>query len=175
MQSPRRRNFVEQSQKRKRATISRFAIRAICLIGCADTEAKDYFVIAGGSAGLAFSPQTTDIVIGDTVTFLNFGGLHNVVADDGSFRCAEGCDNDGHGGTGAPSGELWSVTIPFSNAGTVGYFCETHGSPNQGMFGTINVSAATVVTPAPTVDGRWRWMLLCVLIAAALVRLRRAR
>ena len=145
-------------------------------LGCSTpVHAKDYFVIAGGSAGLAFSPQTMDIVAGDTVTFLNFGGLHNVVADDGSFRCAEGCDNDGHGGTGAPSSQLWSVTIPFSSAGTVGYFCETHGSPNQGMFGTINVAPAPVVTPAPSIDGRWRWILLGVLMAAALVRLRRAR
>ena len=66
-----------------------------------------------------------------------------VVADDGSFRCARGCD--GQGGNGGASSANWGVSLTFTQVGTVGYFCETHGMPNGGMFGTIIVQALTPV------------------------------
>jgi len=144
----------------------------------ATAHADTAIVIVGGN-GLAFSPQTTDINAGDTVTFLNFGGVHNVVADDGSFRCAHGCDNDGHGGSGAASGQPWQVSITFPNAGTVGYFCETHGAPGVGMFGTINVAGPQPPPPPPApsaipLGGRWMLALLAfALVAGARWRLRR--
>lgn len=147
------------------------------LFHCAGAGAAVAYVIVGGN-GLTFSPQTIDINAGDTVTFLNFGGLHNVDADDGSFRCAQGCDGDGHGGSGNPSGQLWSVSIDFPNAGTIGYFCETHGAPGSGMFGTIHVLGTppvATVTPAPT-GGMWfDVVLVAALTAAAALRMRRAR
>ncbi len=44
------------------------------------------------------------INVGDTVTFTNSGGTHNVVSDTaGMFRCANGCD--GAGGNGKPSAD----------------------------------------------------------------------
>lgn len=144
-------------------------------------QAKTVFVTVGGQNGLAFSPQTIDIDAGDTVTFLNFGGLHNVVADDGSFRCARGCDNDGRGGSGAASSQLWSVSIDFPNAGTVGYFCETHGAPGTGMFGTINVLGPPPPPPPPNpsaipMGGEWFLVLLGgAVIACAAPWLRRRR
>jgi plastocyanin len=145
----------------------------------AEARAETAFVIVGGQE-LTFSPQTIDINAGDTVTFLNFGGVHNVVADDGSFRCAHGCDNDGHGGNGGATGQLWSVSVNFPNVGTVGYFCETPGAPGTGMFGTINVHGAAPPPPltpdAVSVDNRWFFALLAVsLIACAAPWLRRAR
>jgi plastocyanin len=144
----------------------------------ANARADTSIVIVGGT-GLTFSPQTIDINAGDTVTFLNFGGLHNVVADDGSFRCAHGCDNDGHGGSGAASSQRWQVSIDFPRAGTVGYFCEIHGTPGTGMFGTINVHGVAAPPPPPEavpVDNRWLFALLAVLlIACAAPWLRRAR
>jgi plastocyanin len=75
------------------------------------------------------------INVGDTVTFRNNGGNHNVAADDGSFRCANGCD--GQGGNGNPSTATWSFTRTFNEAGVVGYNCETHQA--VGMVGTITV------------------------------------
>jgi plastocyanin len=149
------------------------------LFGFVNAQASVAYVIVGGQ-GLTFSPQTIDINAGDTVTFLNFGGVHNVVADDGSFRCAHGCDNDGHGGNGGATGQLWSVSVDFPNAGTIGYFCETHGTPGTGMFGTINVLGA-VPPPAPAASevstgGIWFLLLLgTALIACAAPWLRRAR
>jgi plastocyanin len=152
----------------------------LMLFGVVNAQANVSYVIVGGQ-GLSFSPQTIDITAGDTVTFLNFGGVHNVVADDGSFRCAHGCDNDGHGGNGAATGQLWLVSIDFPNAGTVGYFCETHGAPGTGMFGTINVLGAAPPPPPPVASevstgGTWLLAMLgAALIACAAPWLRRAR
>ena len=82
-----------------------------------------------------FSPATVNLAAGGTVTFTNSGGFHNVTANDGSFRCSNGCD--GQGGNGNPSTNAWSVTITFPDSGAVGYSCEVHGG--VGMRGTINV------------------------------------
>src|SRR6185295_17796818 len=104
-------------------------------------RATDHPVQAG--SGTTFSPQLLTIQVGDTVTWTHVGSFsHNVVADDGSFRCAAGCD--GEGGNGTPSNSSWSFTRTFNTAGTVGYHCEVHGSPGSGMFGTITVQGAPV-------------------------------
>ncbi len=58
--------------------------------------------------------------------------------------------------TGNASSDLWVATITLSEPGTVGYFCEPHGSPGAGMFGTIQVLAPAVpATPAPWVGSVW--------------------
>ena len=154
---------------------------ALCALLCAAGRAgaTTWFVVVGGQS-LSFSPQTLDVQAGDTVTFLNLGGLHNVVADDGSFRCAHGCDNDGHGGSGAASNQLWSVSIGFPTAGTVGYFCEVHGAPGVGMFGTINVAAAPPPPPplgpsAVPLGGGLLALLAAALLLGAAPWLRRTR
>ena len=87
-----------------------------------------------------FTPRTVAVDVGDTVTFTNAGGTHNVDADDGtSFRCAAGCD--GAGGNGDPNGTAWSSTITITPAMAgrqIGFHCDVHGS--MGMTGTIVVS-----------------------------------
>ncbi|GAA0705917.1 cupredoxin domain-containing protein [Dokdonella soli] len=90
-----------------------------------------------------FTPATLTIAAGDTVTFVNKGGSHNAVASDGSFRCARGCD--GKGGSGAPSNMNWVAKVTFPKPGSVGYFCEVHGTPTSGMRGTIIVQPTTPV------------------------------
>jgi plastocyanin len=82
-----------------------------------------------GGADLVFTPQTVNLQTGDTVTWTNAGGGHNVVADDGSF-------------SNAVSGSAWSFSHTFAAAGTFGYHCSVHGSPGGGMFGTIVVADA---------------------------------
>lgn len=85
-----------------------------------------------------FTPARMEIHPGDTVTWRNAGGFHNVVADDGSFRCAESCAGAG----GDPSTVLWSFTRTFATAGSVPYYCEVHGgSGGRGMSGEIVVVA----------------------------------
>jgi plastocyanin len=98
-----------------------------------------------GPEGMDFSPKTFTINAGDSVTFTHAGGLdHNVVADDNSFRCANGCDGDGAGGNGASASNRWSFTKTFNTAGTIKYYCETHGGPGGiGMAGSVTVNTTT--------------------------------
>ena len=114
-----------------------------CLWAASPLFAATHTVNVG--PGQAYSPATLTIAAGDTVRFTNRGGLHNVKANDNSFRCAHGCDGDGQGGNGAPSSEIWFATRTFTTVGTIGYYCETHGTPTTGMRGTIIVEPTTPV------------------------------
>lgn len=138
-----------------------------------------HIVDVGGSQ-LAFDPQFVTITAGDSIAFINKGGLHNVVADDNSFRCAHGCDNDGTDGSGALSHDNWVAVVDFPDPGTFGYFCEAHGQPGQGMFGTITVLADSGVTqspipvsPVPAANKPSEIVLLLTMTLAALVHRRR--
>lgn len=117
-------------------------ILLLALLGAAPTAfAANWDVAVGNPNGVNFVPQVLNIAAGDTVTFTNGGGFHNVVSDPGAittFRCADGCD--GSGGNGDAASTLWSAVVTFPDPGTIGYFCEIHGAPGQGMFGTINVT-----------------------------------
>jgi len=151
------------------------AAALLCAHVCA--HASTFIVNVGGNNPPTFSPASITINPGDSVTFINKGGLHNVVADDGSFRCAHGCDGDGHGGNGAASSSTWVTSLTFDHAGTIGYFCEIHGQPGQGMFGTINVAAPPPPPGASAIPvGGWMFgaLLACALVFAAGAQ-RRAR
>ncbi len=121
----------------------------------ATASAANHVVTA--QSNFTFSPRDLTINAGDTVTFQNGGGVHNVASDPGSvtsFRCANGCD--GAGGNGNLSGAAWSATVTFPTAGTIGYFCEAHGAPGgSGMAGTITVNAiaALSISNASVVEG----------------------
>lgn len=79
--------------------------------------------------GNAFSPATCNINVGDTVTWTLLGGLHNVSADDGSFR------------SGAVSGSWGPFQFTFTSAGSYPYHCELHGGAGGlGMSGVVNVA-----------------------------------
>jgi plastocyanin len=89
-----------------------------------------------------FSPATLTINIGDTVTFVNDGGFHNVASDAGavtSFHCADAC---GTSPVGDASSNAWSSTVTFPTVGSVPFHCDIHAG--IGMVGTI-----TVVEPTP--------------------------
>lgn len=133
----------KSSRDVKRISMLLFSIFAGAL-ATPDVWATAHLVNVGQPLN-SFTPQSLTIAAGDTVTFVNKGGEHNVVADDNSFRCAMGCDGDGHGGSGKPSSAPWTATITFSTPGDVGYYCEIHGQPGAGMFGTIHVNATTPV------------------------------
>ena len=152
---------------------------ACALFVCAGASAATVIVNVGGSAGLVFSPQTVTVDVGDTVTFINKGGVHNAVADDGSFRCAHGCDGDGRNGNGNASNSNWIASVTMNTAGKVGYFCEVHGMPGVGMFGTINVQAAPPPPPPPPeavpLDGRWLLALTALIALFTWRGLRRRR
>jgi plastocyanin len=123
-------------------------VLALLLLSAPAAQAANHTVHVGGS-GLIYTPSSLTIQAGDSVTWTNDGGFHNVAADDHSFRCANGCDGDG--GNGSPASAPWTATHTFSQAGTFGYHCEVHG-PN-GMIGTIVVQAA----PPPPATGTLRF------------------
>lgn len=113
-----------------------------CIAGC--NGMPEPVRLGGGTnwqvavTNFVFTAETLDIAIGDSVTWTNMEGKHNVRADDDSFRCANGCD--GQGGDGTPSSNPWVVTLTFLDAATIPYFCELHGADNgAGMSGVINV------------------------------------
>ena len=122
--------------------------------------ANQEVMVGTGAANMQFSPATVTINVGEHVTFKNsgLGGPHNVVADDASFRCSNGCD--GAGGNGNISSALWSATVTFNHAGTFHYYCQDHGAPGGiGMAGQVIVN--DVAPPPPTqpivggISGNW--------------------
>ena len=79
--------------------------------------------------GPCFYPAYLTISAGDTVTFIYWAdtvptGRHNVVADDGSFRCANGCDGEGGDGTPLDYHEGFGFTRTFSKPGRVAFHDE---------------------------------------------------
>ena len=83
-----------------------------------------------------FTPKHVAVNVGDTVTWTNGGGVHNVHFDDGSFDMPA-----------TPASPPWSVSNTFGTVGTYRYYCEVHGGPNgAGMSGTV---AANVGYPRP--------------------------
>lgn len=122
------------------------AALALTLPGCGGTV-KTPTEAAGGSptavtaSDFVFTPANLTVRAGTTVTWSNAGGFHNVTADDGSFRCSNGCDDTG--GNGAPSTAAWSFARTFNSPTVVHYHCQIHGAAGGvGMSGTITVTAA---------------------------------
>lgn len=91
-----------------------------------------------------WDPPLVSLTAGETVTWRNAGGTHNVKFTDGSYEQPE-----------VPS-EAWEVSRTFATAGTYDYVCAAH----PGMQGRVVVEAAattttttqttTAATPAPT-------------------------
>jgi plastocyanin len=80
-----------------------------------------------------FTPSTVTVFQGETVTWNNGGGFHNVKFDDGSFTQPP-----------SPSTAAWKVSRTFDTPGSFRYYCQVHGGPGGvGMSGIVNVTAAT--------------------------------
>lgn len=86
----------------------------------------------GANPDNTFSPRVLVIQPGDSVTWTNLGGFHNVLADDASFRCSDGCDDTGQ--TGEP-GSGWSFTRTFPVPADIPYHCEVHTLAYPDGFG----------------------------------------
>ena len=116
-------------------------LTAILFAATGPAWAIDHTIHVGG-AGAVFTPSNIEALVGDTVTFVNDGGFHNVASDAGSplsFRCANGCD--GSGGNGNVSNASWNATITITAAaahGSIGVHCEAHEA--SGMVGSISVT-----------------------------------
>lgn len=108
--------------------------RAITIVACgglgllaASAGAENQSVSANPDA--TFSPRTVQIQPGESVTWNNAGGIHNVKFEDGSFTEPP-----------QPSAPPWSATRSFPSPGTYAYYCVQHGAPGgRGMSGTVVV------------------------------------
>jgi hypothetical protein len=111
---------------------------------------------APGSPGVihgCFSPTPLAIDVGDSVTFYPYAdpfstGPHNVVADDGSFRCSFGCDGEGGSGTPGDYTTHWMFTRTFNTPMVVHYHDE------------VGLAAGVIVvrgpfTIGPGITGAW--------------------
>lgn len=108
---------------------------AVLALAAIPAGAADHRVNVGGDQ-IRFDPPDLTINVGDTVTFVSVSPqLHNVHANDDSFRCAAGCD--GQGGNGAPQTGPWSATVAFPHAGIVGYRCDPHASFMRGVVRVV--------------------------------------
>ena len=83
-----------------------------------------------------YNPQSLTIMVGDTVTWTNTGGNHNV---NGSTTTFPG--NPASFGNGAASTSAWTYSYTFTVAGTYNYQCDPHA---PAMSGTVTVNAAAV-------------------------------
>jgi plastocyanin len=113
---------------------------AVAVVSMGPAWSANHNVTVGG-AGLVFTPNQLNIAVGDTITFTNAGGLHNVVSNDAGFRCATSCQGNG----GNVNTANWVATVTFNTAGTFNYFCDAHGGAGFGMAGTVTVTG----TPTP--------------------------
>jgi plastocyanin len=105
------------------------------LLQAAPSQAANQTVTANPS--LQFTPNSVVINQGDTVTWNNAGGLHNVHFDDNSFIMPA-----------SPSTSAWSVNRTFTAPGMFRYYCQVHGSPNGGgMSGVVWVNGPGYARP----------------------------
>lgn len=102
------------------------------LLLSAGANATVWIVTANPDA--TFTPAYLLIYQGDSVKFVNAGGLHNVHADDNRFICSLNCSTNN-----APSTAAWEATVRFDRLGSFGYYCEAHGDLNSGMRGLVEV------------------------------------
>ena len=110
---------------------------------------------SGARVQPCFFPSVLTISPGDRVTFFVYSEWSgevtgNVVADDGSFRCAKGCD--GEGGDGSPDdyGSQWRFTRQFDTPGIVRY----HDQLGEAR-GVITVLGTPPVPISPAFSGIW--------------------
>lgn len=90
----------------------------------------------------SFTEQDITIEIGDTITWVNEQGRHNVVSTSGPVSFD----------SGEPQTGEWEFSVTFSQPGVYQYICEPHAS--SGMFGSITVLESVTEptdTPTPTV------------------------
>ena len=82
-----------------------------------------------GTDAPRFEPAIVTVDLGTEVDWTWAGGFHDVVsAGEPAFA-----------GSGAPAAAPHRYSVTFDTPGTYVYFCSIHGSPTDGMRGTIVV------------------------------------
>jgi plastocyanin len=118
------------------------AVKRLLLAGAA--LAPGTTLAAGTAAGAdgtvearpdnTFAPQRTTVAAGETVTFRNAGGNHDVVFE-------------GARQPRTPSVDSWVFARRFTKPGTYPFYCSVHGGPRgKGMSGTVIVTGDPTIT-----------------------------
>jgi plastocyanin len=127
------------------------AVAILGVVWAATTAlAEDKTVLAKsqGDENHFFEPKTVTILEGDTVTWRNVSGEHNVVFKGSGEK---------YGGTPIthdPAGGDWEDSKTFQNAGTFRYYCSEHADPDNpdfGMWGKVVVKDPNGDTTAPKI------------------------
>lgn len=105
---------------------------ALAVMCCGVARAAIHVVTA--NPDLTFTPAAITIYQGDTISFENAGGVHNVHADNNRFICSVNCTTNN-----APSDAAWRANVQFNQPGTFGYYCDAHGDLSGGMRGAVTV------------------------------------
>lgn len=114
--------------------------------------AAQHVVILGLGGNNTYTPNFLEIRAGESVTFRQIGGFHNVASLPGAvtgFRCGPGGCDGVAGGNGDPGTGEWEQTVTFPTMGTIDYLCDVHG---QSMTGTIVVNPVPVTLQRFEVD-----------------------
>jgi plastocyanin len=94
-------------------------------------------------AGTSFSPADVTINQGETVTWTNTQGTHNVVFEGSPAPFAPA----------PPDANVWPYTRQFDTAGTFQYICAAPGHAAGGMRGTVTVNPPPGSPPPPPPPG----------------------
>ena len=117
----------------------KIALLATVLMASSPAWAVNHDVTLRGPGSTTFTPNSVDVLVGDTVTFHNnAGGFHNVASTDAAFpfQCSVDCVSNNNG-----SAANWTavVTVPDTAAHKdVQFFCQVHGA--QLMSGTFHIT-----------------------------------
>lgn len=120
-------------------------IALLSLTGVAGAESPGG-VVDVEVTNFTYTPINVQITAGETVSWTNMQGFHNVVADDGSFD------------SGPAANPPWNFQHTFNTPGSYPYYCSIHGAPGGiGMSGTVTVeptnplvrSVAIILVPRP--------------------------
>jgi plastocyanin len=151
-----------------RAFLRLFPIAAL-LAAAGGAAATEHTVYLGGGSD-TFRPNDITIEVGETVTFHNYGGQHNVRANDNSFRCAVGCDGAGGSGnvpitsgfTGAwydpnQSGHGIFIEVLPGSQMLAWWFTFNPDGTQQAWFGNVGAIDGDTATidAIQTAGGRW--------------------
>jgi len=109
--------------------LSRFAaglaVWALALGAAAGATAEDQAVMALSGPN-RFSPSEVTIQQGETVTWKNGSGTHNVLFNDGSYEQPT-----------SPSSSSWTVSRTFDAVGDFAYICRQHGTAMAGIVHVV--------------------------------------
>jgi plastocyanin len=126
----------------RRSVLALVAFLAGLALAAVPTLGANVNVTSGGGSN-TFSPKTVTVTQGDSVTWTNASGSHNVKFDDGLFEEPS-----------SPSSANWTRSRTFTAVGTFRYYCELHGSSGgSGMSGTVVVNAPSGTTTSPPPPG----------------------